>query len=131
MGDNSLIEWTDATWNPVTGCTKVSPGCKHCYAERLAARLQAMGNRRYKNGFAVTLHPDQLQLPLKWHRPRRIFVNSMSDLFHEDVPFAYIKRVFAIMNRASWHNFQVLTKRAVRLADLAPSLRWTSNIWQG
>jgi protein gp37 len=131
VGDNSSIEWTDATWNPVTGCTKISTGCKHCYAERLAARLQAMDNRRYKNGFAITLHPDQLELPLKWRRPRRIFVNSMSDLFHEEIPSAYIQKVFAVMNRASWHNFQILTKRATRLADLAPELPWASNIWQG
>ena len=86
MGDHSAIEWTDATWNPVTGCTKISPGCKHCYAERLAERLQAMGNPRYRDGFKLTLHPDQLTLPLRWRDPRRIFVNSMSDLFHEDVP---------------------------------------------
>ena len=115
MGDKSAIEWTDATWNPVTGCTKISPGCKNCYAERLAARLQAMGNPRYRNGFAVTLHPDQLALPLKWSAPRRIFVNSMSDLFHEVVPEDFIRRVFETMEKASWHNFQILTKRAGRL----------------
>ena len=131
MGDHSAIEWTDATWNPVTGCTKVSPGCKHCYAERLAARLQAMGNPRYRNGFAVTLHPDQLALPLRWHQPRRIFVNSMSDLFHEAVPDDFIHQVFDIMNRADWHIFQVLTKRSQRLAALAPTLPWAPNIWQG
>lgn len=131
MGDHSAIEWTDATWNPVTGCTKVSPGCKHCYAERLAARLQAMGNPRYRNGFAVTLHPDQLTLPLRWRRPRRIFVNSMSDLFHEAVPAEYIERVFDTMVQAEWHVFQVLTKRADRLAALAPALPWPANVWQG
>jgi protein gp37 len=131
MGDNSTIEWTDATWNPVTGCTKVSPGCKHCYAERLAVRLKAMGNPRYANGFDLTLHPDQLQLPLKWRQPRRIFVNSMSDLFHEDIPEQYVHAVFEIMNRASWHNFQILTKRAERLATLAHALKWGPNIWQG
>ena len=131
MGDHSAIEWTDATWNPVTGCTKVSPGCKHCYAERLAARLQAMGNPRYRNGFAVTLHPDQLALPLRWRQPRRIFVNSMSDLFHESVPIDYIRRVFETMAQADWHVFQVLTKRAERLAALAPELPWPSNVWQG
>ncbi len=131
MGDHSAIEWTDATWNPVTGCTKVSPGCKHCYAERLADRLQAMGNPRYRNGFAVTLHPDQLALPLRWRRPRRIFVNSMSDLFHEAVPAEYIWRVFETMAQADWHVFQVLTKRAERLATLAPSLPWPANVWQG
>src|SRR5262249_17522304 len=108
MGDKSAIEWTDATWNPVTGCTKVSPGCKNCYAERLAVRLQAMGNRRYQNGFAVTLHPDQLELPLRWKQPKMIFVNSMSDLFHESVPSAYIRRAFDVMVQANWHTFQIL-----------------------
>jgi protein gp37 len=131
MGDKSAIEWTDATWNPVTGCTKVSPGCTHCYAERLAARLQAMGNPRYRNGFAVTLHPDQLGLPLRWSQPRRIFVNSMSDLFHEAIPDSFILRVFETMQRAPWHVFQVLTKRAERLARLAPRLPWPPNVWQG
>ena len=131
MGDKSAIEWTDATWNPVTGCTKISPGCKNCYAERLAARLQAMGNPRYRNGFAVTLHPDQLALPLKWSAPRRIFVNSMSDLFHEVVPEDFIRRVFETMEKASWHNFQILTKRASRLEELAPQLPWPQNVWQG
>jgi protein gp37 len=131
MGDQSAIEWTDATWNPVTGCTKISPGCKNCYAERLAMRLQAMGNRRYRNGFDLTLHPDQLTLPLRWRDPRRIFVNSMSDLFHEDVPDEFIRRAFEIMAQAHWHVFQVLTKRAKRLAELAPRLPWPSNVWQG
>jgi protein gp37 len=115
----------------VTGCTKVSPGCKHCYAERLAERLRAMGNPRYKNGFTVTLHPDQLDLPLRWREPRQIFVNSMSDLFHEAVPEEYIRRAFDVMVEARWHVFQVLTKRARRLADLAPRLPWPSNVWQG
>jgi len=100
MGDNSAIEWTDATWNPVTACTKISPGCKNCYAERLALRLRAMGNPRYRNGFSVTLHHDLLDLPLKWRRPRRIFVNSMSDLFHEGVPDDFIHQVFDVMKRA-------------------------------
>jgi len=131
MGDNSGIEWTDATWNPVTGCTKVSPGCKNCYAERLAVRLRAMGNTRYQNGFRVTLHPDLLALPLRWRRPRRIFVNSMSDLFHEVIPEAFIHRVFEVMVRADWHVFQILTKRSERLASVAPHLPWASNIWQG
>ena len=131
MADKSAIEWTDATWNPVTGCTQISPGCKHCYAERLAARLRAMGNPRYRNGFELTLHRDQIDLPLRWRAPRRIFVNSMSDLFHEDIPEEFIHEVFAVMNRATWHNFQVLTKRAERLAELAPNLHWTPNIWQG
>lgn len=131
MSDQSGIEWTDATWNPVTGCTKVSPGCKRCYAERLAGRLRAMGNPRYRNGFEVTLHPDQLALPLRWPRPRRIFVNSMSDLFHEDIPDDYIRRVFDVMVEARRHTFQILTKRSGRLATLAASLPWPSNIWQG
>lgn len=131
MGDYSAIEWTDATWNPVTGCTKVSPGCQHCYAERLAKRLQAMGNPRYSNGFDVTLHPDQLGLPLRWKQPRRVFVNSMSDLFHEKVPDAFIQSVFRTMSQAHWHVFQVLTKRAERLRALAPLLRWPKNVWMG
>jgi protein gp37 len=131
VGDHSAIEWTDATWNPVTGCTKVSPGCTHCYAERLAERLQAMGNRRYHNGFRLTLHPDQLTLPLRWRNPRRIFVNSMSDLFHEAVPDDFVVQAFDVMGRAHWHVFQVLTKRAERLVELAPKLSWPPNVWQG
>lgn len=131
MGAKSDIEWTDATWNPVTGCTKISPGCKNCYAERLALRLKEMGNPRYRNGFRITLHPDQLELPLRWGKPKMIFVNSMSDLFHEAVPDEYIKKVFATMVKADWHIFQILTKRAERLAKLAPQLPWPSHIWQG
>ena len=131
MGDKSAIEWTDATWNPVTGCTKISPGCKHCYAERLAVRLQAMGNPRYRNAFDVTLHPDQIELPLRWRRPRRIFVNSMSDLYHEAVPDEYIQRVFEVMVRAEHHVFQVLTKRRERLPEIAGRLPWPPNVWQG
>lgn len=131
MGAKSDIEWTDATWNPVTGCTKISPGCKNCYAERLAFRLKEMGNVRYKNGFRVTLHPDQLDLPLRWGKAKMIFVNSMSDLFHEDIPDEYIKKVFATMVKADWHIFQILTKRAERLAKLAPQLPWPAHVWQG
>ena len=131
MADHSGIEWTDATWNPVTGCTKISPGCKHCYAERLAIRLRAMGNPRYRDGFALTLHEDQLSLPLHWKRPKRIFVNSMSDLFHEAVPDDFIRRVFDVMLAAPQHVFQVLTKRSDRVAELAPSLPWAPNVWQG
>lgn len=131
MGIDSAIEWTDATWNPVTGCTKVSPGCTHCYAERLAHRLRAMGNPRYAHGFALTLHPDQLTLPLGWRRPRRIFVNSMSDLFHEKIPDEYLCRVFDVMRKADWHVFQILTKRSVRLAAIAHALPWSRNVWQG
>jgi protein gp37 len=131
MAHNSHIEWTDATWNPVTGCTKISPGCKHCYAERLAHRLQLMGQANYKNGFSLTLQPHMLELPLRWKAPQRIFVNSMSDLFHSDVPTQYIKKVFAVMARADWHQFQVLTKRAERLRELTEELPWPSHIWQG
>ncbi len=131
MAESTGIEWTDSTWNPVTGCTKVSPGCAHCYAERLAARLQAMGNPRYRDGFRLTLQPDQLTLPLRWRRPRTIFVNSMSDLFHDDIPEPYVRAVFDTMVRADWHVFQVLTKRSVRLAALGPSLPWPAHVWQG
>lgn len=131
MGDKSTIEWTDATWNPVTGCSKVSPGCKNCYAERLAKRLKAMGNPRYKNEFELTLHPDQLSLPLRWKRPKKIFVNSMSDLFHEEVTDRFIFQIFEVMKRAEWHLFQILTKRADRLEKLAPHLPWPKNVWQG
>jgi protein gp37 len=131
VGDNSHIEWTDATWNPVTGCSKISPGCKHCYAERLAHRLQAMGQKNYEHGFDVTLQPHMLEHPLRWRQPRRIFVNSMSDLFHADVPTWYIERVFDVMCRASWHQFQVLTKRSERLVELDPFLQWQPQIWMG
>ncbi|GIV21006.1 MAG: hypothetical protein KatS3mg023_2757 [Armatimonadota bacterium] len=131
MALNSRIEWTESTWNPVTGCTKVSQGCKHCYAERLALRLQRMGVERYRNGFKVTLHEDLLDLPRRWREPRIIFVNSMSDLFHEEVPFWFIERVFATMRDCDHHIFQVLTKRSARLRELAPQLPWTSNIWAG
>jgi protein gp37 len=131
MALGSSIEWTEATWNPVTGCTKVSQGCKHCYAERMALRLQAMGQANYRNGFKVTLQPHMLELPLGWKRSRRIFVNSMSDLFHPAVPLDYIEKVFEVMSRASWHQFQVLTKRADRLAELSSQLRWPDNVWMG
>jgi len=131
MGKKSSIEWTESTWNPVTGCTKISLGCNHCYAERMALRLQAMGQRNYANGFRVTLHEHMLDLPLHWRTPMMIFVNSMSDLFHEDVPDDFIKRVFQVMQEASWHRFQVLTKRTARLAELAPALPWAENIWMG
>lgn len=127
----STIEWTEATWNPVTGCNKISPGCKNCYAEILSRRLQAMGQKNYVNGFKLTLQPHMLELPLKWKKPQTIFVNSMSDLFHKNVPTDYIKRVFEVMNRAHWHNFQVLTKRAERVAELSDALDWSDNIWMG
>ena len=131
MADKSRIEWTEATWNPVTGCSKVSAGCKNCYAERLAMRLQAMGNARYRNGFKVTLHPDLLDLPKRWREPRLIFVNSMSDLFHELVPAEFIQAVFATMRDCPQHTFQVLTKRSARLRDLACDLDWPPNVWMG
>jgi protein gp37 len=127
----SHIEWTDATWNPVTGCTKISPGCKHCYAERMAKRLKAMGQPNYRNGFEVTLQPHMLDLPLRWKRPNRVFVNSMSDLFHQSVPTAFIRKVFDVMGQAHWHQFQVLTKRSERLHTLASSLPWQPQIWMG
>lgn len=131
MSDRSSIEWTEATWNPVTGCTKISPGCKFCYAERMALRLKAMGKERYRNGFKLTTQPDALQIPLKWKRPRMIFVNSMSDLFHSDVPTDYIQLCFSVMETASQHTFQVLTKRPDRALELASLLPWAHNIWIG
>ncbi len=127
----SAIEWTNSTWNPVTGCTKISLGCRHCYAERMSIRLKAMGQERYRNGFKLTLHPDVLDLPLRWTRPQMIFVNSMSDLFHRDVPVEFIERVLDVIERASQHTFQVLTKRAGRLARLSRRLRWPDNLWVG
>jgi protein gp37 len=131
MAANSHIEWTEATWNPVTGCTKVSAGCKNCYAERLALRLKAMGNHRYKRGFRVTLHEDVLDLPRTWKTPRRIFVNSMSDLFHPDVPLSFIRRVFKTMSECPQHTFQILTKRSDRLQKLSTKLSWPTNVWMG
>jgi len=125
------IEWTEATWNPVTGCDKISQGCKFCYAERMAKRLQAMGTERYKDGFKITLHHDLLDLPLRWKSPRVIFVNSMSDLFHPKVPVEFIQAVFETMQKASHHTFQVLTKRSERLRELAPLLPWPENVWMG
>ena len=127
----SRIEWTESTWNPVTGCTKTSPGCKHCYAERFALRLQAMGNAKYAKGFELALHEDVLDAPLLWRSPSVVFVNSMSDLFHEDVPIRFITRVFEVMRKAAWHQFQVLTKRAERLAQINRLLRWPENVWMG
>ena len=131
MATNSDIEWTESTWNPVTGCTKISPGCKHCYAERMAFRLQAMGQPNYANGFEVTLHEHMLTRPLEWKKPQTIFVNSMSDLFHKDVPIEFIQKVFAVMKQAYWHQFQVLTKRSERLLELSQQLEWMPNIWMG
>ncbi|HSA88911.1 MAG TPA: phage Gp37/Gp68 family protein [Burkholderiales bacterium] len=131
MATHSRIEWTEMTWNPVTGCTKVSQGCKNCYAERMAARLQAMGSERYRRGFRVMLHPDLVMLPKKWKRGRTIFVNSMSDLFHEEVPDDFVRAVFGTMCDCPQHTFQILTKRSDRLRSLASTLPWSSNIWMG
>lgn len=125
------IEWTHVTWNPVTGCDKVSPGCDHCYANRMALRLQGMGVSKYRNGFKLTLHPDVLEQPIGWKKPRVIFVNSMSDLFHDKVPLEYIQQVFNVAERAPQHIFQVLTKRSKRLKRLAGKLTWPDNLWMG
>src|SRR5262249_32631840 len=122
MATTSNIEWTEMTWNPVTGCTKISQGCKHCYAERMAKRLKAMGAPRYRPGFRTTLHEDLIDLPLSWRKPRKVFVNSMSDLFHEDIPLEFIQRVFATMEACQQHTFQILTKRSERLAKLSGKL---------
>ncbi|GAB4537265.1 MAG: DUF5131 family protein [Anaerolineae bacterium] len=131
MSARSSIEWTESTWNPITGCTRISPGCKHCYAERMALRLQAMGQPNYANGFKLTMHEHMLELPLNWKKPQMIFVNSMSDLFHEEVPLEFIQNVFDVMRRASWHTFQVLTKRSARLLELNPEIDWPANVWMG
>ena len=131
MAAQSKIEWTESTWNPVTGCTKISPGCDNCYAERMAKRLKAMGQRNYANGFEVTLHKHMLGAPLSWKKSQMVFVNSMSDLFHKKVPADYIKKVFEIMRIADNHRFQVLTKRAARLDKIAASLPWPENVWMG
>jgi protein gp37 len=131
MAGRSSIEWTDSTWNPLTGCTKVSPGCKHCYAERMAKRLQAMGQPNYANGFKLTSHEHVLEQPLSWKKPHMVFVNSMSDLFHEDVESDFIQKVFDVMRCAYWHTFQVLTKRSGHLLDMDAHIDWPSNVWMG
>lgn len=131
MSTHSGIEWTETTWNPLTGCTKVSPGCKHCYAERMARRLHAMGQPNYANGFRLTIHPRVLNAPLTWKKPQIIFVNSMSDLFHRDVPSHFIQQVFAVMSDACWHTFQVLTKRSGRLHQMNGEIDWPPNVWMG
>jgi len=131
MSQKSKIEWTESSWNPVTGCTKISAGCSNCYAATFAKRLKAMGNKRYINQFDVTIHEDLIERPLSWKKPQMIFVNSMSDLFHESIPDEIVKAIFNTMNKASWHTFQVLTKRAERLVELSPQLVWTQNIWMG
>lgn len=131
MSAKSAIEWTEYTWNPVTGCTKVSSGCANCYAERMAVRLQAMGQPSYRNGFEVTVHEHLLSLPLKWKKPQMVFVNSMSDLFHEKVNDEFIHKAFETMRNAEQHVFQILTKRSVRLLEMSTTLHWASNIWMG
>ena len=131
MAQNSSIEWTESTWNPVTGCNKISPGCKNCYAERMAHRLRAMGQPNYADGFRLATHPHAVDMPLRWRKPQTIFVNSMSDLFHEDVPTEFIRTVFDVMRKARWHRFQVLTKRADRLSELGSSIDWPKNVWMG
>jgi protein gp37 len=131
VSDRSAIEWTEATWNPVTGCHQVSPGCAHCYAKTFAERWRGIPGHPYEQGFDLRLWPERLEQPLRWRRPRTIFVNSMSDLFHEDIPEAFVQQVFEVMQRADWHTFQILTKRHERLAELAPALPWSSNVWMG
>lgn len=131
MAQISSIEWTEATWNPTTGCTKISPGCANCYAERMAKRLKAMGQPRYANAFDLTLQEDLIERPLSWKKPRVIFVNSMSDLFHHNVPDHFIGRCFEVMNQADHHIFQVLTKRPERVSQLANTINWSNNIWMG
>jgi len=125
------MEWTEATWNPVTGCSKISPGCEHCYAERMAKRLQKAGQPNYARGFKLTVHEHTLFLPMRWKSPRLIFVNSMSDLFHKEVSSEFIQKVFSVMNRARWHTYQILTKRSHRLMRMDKELRWNENIWMG
>ncbi len=127
----SSIEWTEMTWNPTTGCNKVSAGCKYCYAEVMTRRLEAMGIQKYKDGFEVRTHEDALDVPYSWKKPKVVFVNSMSDLFHPEVPFAFIEKVFTVMNKTPQHTYQVLTKRAERLFDVHHKLLWTKNIWMG
>lgn len=128
---NTSIEWTESSWNPVTGCSKVSPGCSNCYAERMAKRLQAMGQPNYRDGFEVRTHDHMLEVPESWKKPRMVFVNSMGDLFHEEVPLVFVRRVFEIMERTPRHTYQLLTKRAERLAKIAPYLPWPKNVWMG
>jgi protein gp37 len=131
MADSTKIEWTRASWNPITGCDRVSSGCVHCYAERMANRLQKIGQAKYKNGFGVTVHDDVLSLPLTWKKPRLIFVNSMSDLFHKDVPLKFIRKIFDVMSQADRHIFQILTKRSERMLSLSSKLVWPENVWAG
>jgi len=131
MAHSSKIEWTGSTWNPVTGCTKISSGCLNCYAERIARRLKAMGQKNYRNGFKVTCHRHTLEMPLRWKKPQMVFVNSMSDLFHKEVPDDFVLDIFSTMRQAQQHQYQILTKRVERLAELSPELSWQENIWMG
>ncbi len=131
MADNSAIEWTEATWNPVTGCDKVSPGCAHCYAEAFAERWRGVAGHPYEQGFDLRMWPQRLDQPIRWKRPRMIFVNSMSDLFHEQIPVDFIRRVFVSMEEAHWHTFQILTKRPERVVEIADRLAWPGNVWMG
>jgi len=131
MAAQTTIEWTESTWNPVTGCTRISLGCLNCYAKRMAERLRAMRQERYRNGFKLTLHPQAIEEPYHWKRPRVVFVNSMSDLFHEKIPFEFIRDIFQAMNDNKHHTFQILTKRSERLREMAPKLNWSENIWMG
>jgi protein gp37 len=131
MPQSSAIEWTEATWNPVTGCSQVSPGCAHCYAKTFAERWRGIPGHPYEQGFDLRIWPERLEVPLRWRKPRTIFVNSMSDLFHEEIPFSFVERVFETMAAAHWHTFQILTKREDRLAALSPQLEWAPNIWMG
>ena len=131
MSENSKIEWTECTWNPVTGCTKISSGCQNCYAERMSKRLKAMGQSNYRNGFDVTLHPHALKIPLRWQQPRTIFVNSMSDLFHQKVSTKFIQKIFEVMRQTPQHQYQILTKRSGRLAKLNGKLDWPQNVYMG
>ena len=131
MSKKSSIEWTESTWNPITGCSKISPGCKNCYAERMAKRLEAMGQPNYRNGFKITTHPLAIELPLKWKKPQTIFVNSMSDIFHESVQKAFILKLFNVMNKADWHLYQILTKRSKRMLELNSEIPWEKHIWMG
>ncbi|MCH7534918.1 MAG: phage Gp37/Gp68 family protein [Bacteroidetes bacterium] len=127
----SSIEWTELTWNPTTGCTKISAGCKNCYAEVMSRRLKAMGQKKYQNNFKITIHPQELMIPYNWKGSRMVFVNSMSDMFHEKVPLEFIQAVFTVMNNTPQHTYQILTKRSERLKELSPALNWTDNIWMG
>ncbi len=131
MAQKTSIEWTQATWNPISGCTEVSPGCAHCYARAFAERFRGVPGHPYERGFDIQLRPERMCQPLEWPRPRLIFVNSMSDLFHEAVPDDFIQSVFQVMADANWHTFQILTKRSQRLAELARRLPWPPNVWMG